>query len=52
MQSANETNKFEELKESWVNDEIDTLTYVAALHNRIETLEAQLSEARTGVKHG
>lgn len=44
---AEDTTKFEELKESWVNDEIDTLTYVAVLHNRIETLEGQLTEAMT-----
>lgn len=46
MDLAEDITKFEELKESWVNDEIDTLTYVAVLHNRIETLEGQLAEAR------
>ena len=49
QKEAEDITKFEELKEGWVNDEIDTLTYVAVLHNRIETLERQLFEARAEV---
>lgn len=43
---AEDITKFEELKESWVNDEIDTLTYITVLNNRLETLEAKLAEVK------